>query len=105
MNDLAQHYSLLLGLNEDWLVENVDLDLEQQGVDIRLEHYAECQCCCPQCGVPRPLKDHAEERTWRHLDTMQFQNTIRARIPRSDCPERGVLNVHSCTTASISPSI
>ena len=61
MNDLAQHYSLLLGLNEDWRVKHVDLDLARQQVEIRLEYNAECRPCCPQCGVPRPLKDHAEE--------------------------------------------
>jgi len=32
----------------------------------------------------------APERTWRHLDTMQFTTLIRARTPRSDCPEHGV---------------
>lgn len=37
MHDLAQHCFLLLGLNKDWLVEQVDLDFEQQGVVIRLE--------------------------------------------------------------------
>lgn len=94
MNDLAQHYALLLGLREDWLVQSVDLDLGDQRVEIHLQHNPQANCCCPECGLPRPLKDHAEERTWRHLDTMQFQTTIKARIPRTNCPDCGVLNIH-----------
>jgi len=94
MNDFAQHYSLLLGLNEDWLIKHVDLDIARQQVEIQLEHNTQCKPCSPQCGLPRPLKNHADERIWRHLDTMQSQTTIVARIPRTNCPDCGVRNVH-----------
>jgi transposase len=94
MNDLTQHYALLLGLREDWLVQSVDLDLDALRVEIRLQHNPQCKCHCPDCGLPRPLKDHANERTWRHLDTMQFETVILARIPRTNCPDCGVLNIH-----------
>lgn len=33
------------------------------------------------------------ERTWRHLDTCQFQTLLTARLPRVDCPEHGVSQV------------
>src|SRR5207237_9640194 len=33
---------------------------------------------------------HAEERTWRHLDTCQFQTHLHAEIPRLKCPTHGV---------------
>jgi transposase len=39
-----------------------------------------------------PLYDHAEKRTWRHLDSCQFKTYLHARIPRVDCPEHGILN-------------
>lgn len=94
MNDLTQHYALLLGLKQDWLVQNVDLDLVAGRVEIQLEHNRECVCCCPECGQLRPLKDHAGERTWRHLDTMQFETVIVARTPRTNCPDCGVHNIH-----------
>ena len=94
MNDLNQHYALLLGLNTDWLVQSVDLDLEAQRVEIQLQRNADEPCCCPECGEACPLKDHTDERTWRHLDTMQFETVIKARIPRTNCPKHGVHNVH-----------
>ena len=39
------------------------------------------------------MYDFAAERTWRHLDTMQFQTIIRARAPRVNCPTHGVKTV------------
>jgi transposase len=40
-----------------------------------------------------PLYDHAEERTWRHLDSCQYQTHLHARIPRVQCGEHGVVQV------------
>ncbi|MEO5631918.1 MAG: ISL3 family transposase [Nitrospiraceae bacterium] len=40
-----------------------------------------------------PLYDHAEERTWRHLDSCQFQTHLHARIPRVECGAHGVVQV------------
>jgi len=45
---------------------------------------------CPECGKECTIADHAPERSWRHLDTMQFETRLRARVPRSDCPSCGV---------------
>jgi hypothetical protein len=30
---------------------------------------------CPECGKDCGLHDHDEERTWRHLDSCQFQTS------------------------------
>lgn len=49
---------------------------------------------CPECGRSCAIKDHREERRWRHLDTMQFQTIIKSRVPRSECPEHGVKTIH-----------
>ncbi len=93
MEDLSVHYARLLGLGEDWKVADVDLDLSSQRVTIRLERVGGSACYCPVCGEQRPLKDHAAEREWRHLDTMQFETVLVARTPRTSCPKCGVLNV------------
>jgi len=34
--------------------------------------------------------DHREERSWRHLDTMQFETLLIAEVPRVDCEKHGV---------------
>lgn len=87
MKTLAEHYGLLLGLDATWRVVDVDLSLEDQRVEIRLEPSGRPVC---GCGRTCPLHDHAPERTWRHLDTMQFETRLVARAPRTNCPECGV---------------
>lgn len=93
MDKLAEHDRLLLGLDEAWLVEDVYLDLTGREVGIRLKRNSETAACCSECGQQRPLKDHAAERQWRHLDTMQFETVLVARTPRTNCPVCGVRNV------------
>jgi transposase len=93
MNTLSEHYGMLLGLDRSWRVVDVDLSLEDMRVEIQLEHVPGASVCCPECGCQRPLKDHAPERSWRHLDTMQFETILTARIPRTDCPDCGVKTI------------
>lgn len=77
---------MLLGLAEPWSVSKVDLDLEASQVVIVVEH-SKKTLCCPDCSQRCSLKDHAKPRRWRHLDTMNFETIIEARVPRTDCPE------------------
>jgi len=48
---------------------------------------------CPLCGIDASLYDHCPERTWRHLDTMQFKTIIHSSVPRIDCPTHGVQTI------------
>lgn len=91
--ELHQHYSLLLGLVPPWVVVKVDLNIPQKLVEIDVEWPDEYMVPCPECNRDCALKDHREERRWRHLDTMQFQTIIKSRVPRSDCPEHGAKTI------------
>ena len=71
----------------------MDLQVEEQRVVIRVDHPAGCTFACPGCDQQRTLKDHAAERSWRHLDTMQFQTVLIARPPRTRCPACGIKTV------------
>ena len=92
MSDLKQHYSQVLGLGNDWEVSNVSLEMQSNRVVIDLAHIGsslscpECQCACSQA-------DQAPERQWRHLDMMQFETILRARIPRSNCTDCGIKTI------------
>jgi len=94
METLNDHYRLLLGLDEAWAVEDVNLDLPGLRVEIKLRFVAD-RCACPECGALHGRADLADERRWRHLDTMQFETVIAARIPRSRCPEHGVKTIRA----------
>jgi transposase len=89
-SELQKHYALLLGIGSPWEVKTVDLNLEAKKVEIELGWQWGAAAKCPECGRECSIHDCAPERTWRHLDTMQFTTLIRARTPRSNCPEHGV---------------
>jgi transposase len=92
METLRGRYGRLLGLDESWHVDSVDLQVEQRRVEIRLTHRGGAMPC-PECGLDCGLADHADERRWRHLDTMQFTTELVARLPRTRCPEHGVKTI------------
>jgi len=85
-------YETILGLQAPWHIARVELDTEAQRVDLWAEH-DETRWPCPECQHLLACADHAEERTWRHLDTCQFQTHLHARIPRVACPTHGVRQV------------
>jgi transposase len=89
-SELQKHYALLLGIGSPWEVKTVDLSLAAKKVEIELGWQWGAAAKCPECGRECSIHDCAPERTWRHLDTMQFMTLIRARTPRADCPEHGV---------------
>ena len=88
---VSAHYGLLLGIQSPWQVKRVELKLEAKRVDVELKHDSSAAVVCPECGRACPRYDHAPERQWRHLDVMQFMTVIRARVPRCQCPEHGVV--------------
>jgi transposase len=92
MKDLNEHYRALLELDDSWTVADVDLDLDGNQVVIRLSH-AGGRLTCPECEQTCSQADRAPERTWRHLDTMQFRTEIKAAVPRCRCKTCGVKTI------------
>ena len=94
-NELHRHYGQLLGIQAPWRVSSVDVKPDQKRIDIQVEWTPGHPVPCPECQRECRIKDHMQGRCWRHLDTMQFQTRIHARLPRADCPDHGakVVNV------------
>ena len=86
-------YQQILGLKSPWQVSDVKLSIEQQQVDVFVEHPSGTKFCCPECDESLPCYDHTAERQWRHLDSCQFKTILHARIPRVECPTHGVRQV------------
>ena len=84
-----QLYEQILGITAPWCVERVELRLTDGEVHVHLAH-GEAAWRCPECGQACPLYDHGPERTWRHLDTCQYQTLLHAAVPRTECAEHGV---------------
>lgn len=93
MNELTtEHYRALLGLDANWTVTSVEFFPTRKAVDIHIS-YCGSGFMCPKCKCDCTQADLAPQRSWRHLDTMQFATTIHASVPRSKCEECGVLTL------------
>jgi transposase len=93
MND-TDLYRQILGITVPWTITRVVLDVEQVTVHVYLDYQTDnTPLLCPECGAPAGRYDSREERSWRHLDSCQFQTFLVARVPRVQCPQHGVLTL------------
>ncbi|MEP3477827.1 MAG: transposase family protein [Fuerstiella sp.] len=92
MDSISRHYHQMVGLNDDWGIDSVDLDVAAQTLKLQLE-FVGAKVACPDCGNQCSRKDKAPERSWRHLDAMQFQTVLTARVPRAECDACGVKTI------------
>jgi len=86
-----QLYAQILGITTPWSVERVELKLDAGEVDVYLIDAGKAGWQCPECGKPCPIYDHEPLRGWRHLDTCQYRTMLYAAVPRTRCPDHGVL--------------
>jgi transposase len=86
-------YRQLLGIEAPWKVERVELSVAEQRVDVVVGHADGVRWPCPECGTALSVRDHAEERAWRHLDSCGLGTWLHARAPRVSCPAHGVRQV------------
>jgi transposase len=73
-----------LGLCEPWEIRDVKLDVEGKKVEVEVAVKAETKWA--QDGELLPIVDYTERR-WRHLDTMQLETVLVARVPRVRHPD------------------
>jgi transposase len=88
-------FTLGLGLTPPWHVVDQRLQTDQQPNELHLAVAAEpgARFPCPTCG--RLCKPHdCKDLTWRHLNFFQHACFISARVPRTDCPDHGVLRIN-----------
>lgn len=93
--DDRSFYQTVLGLPEPWVVQGVELRPADREVWVRVGPRENAALKCPECGKPAPGYDHAAERRWRHLDTMQYHTILLSRVPRVRCGVHGVRQVRT----------
>lgn len=77
----GQFFDLLLKLSDEWQVTDVTANHKSEEVKIKIAYIGK-QAECPNSLEMFNIYDHAPERTWRHLDTMQYKTYISCRLPR-----------------------
>jgi len=85
-------YAQILGVRSPWAVRGVEVSRERKEVHVRIELDAGAQLCCPECGRTAASYDR-RMRSWRHLDTCQFQTYLHCEVPRVQCAEHQVRQV------------
>jgi len=85
-----KHYGRILGLKTPWEVEEIEVKMEEVRIVIKITTKKGSKLPCPLCNKLCSKEDHLKERTWRHLNIMEFETTIKARIPRVNCKEHGI---------------
>ena len=95
-------YATILGMQAPWDVERVELRDTEQAVHVWVREQRDARFVCPECGASGPIYDQVE-RSWRHLDTCQFQTLLHAAVPRLTCPTHGVRTIHVPWAARHSP--
>jgi len=91
---LSNFFEQMLNLTKPWSVLDIQLDTENLRLTIKVSTEKGAKLPCPHCGRPCSKEDHREKRSWRHLDTMQFETTIVCRVPRINCPDHGIISVN-----------
>ena len=78
--DSTSFYSQILGITSPWKIVNVELDMVAKRVVIRVEVDRKIKWGHPETKLAASLHKWTE-RTWRHLDTCQFETLITANVP------------------------
>ena len=85
-------FTAALQLEAGWKVTECRFEGEPRQLLLKLDFEQGKRFGCPQCGKPCPIYDTSIKR-WRHLNFFQYECLLEARVPRSNCPEHGVLSV------------
>lgn len=84
MGSTEQFYEKLLGFPKEWKVTQVKVT-EQKDTTIEVHIYLEYQNeygFCTRTGEYSKIFDHRKERSWEHLDTLQYKTYLHCCIPR-----------------------
>jgi transposase len=76
----SEFYQQVLGLQSPWKVEQVELDMAAQRVVAHVGLEPGTKWGDPVTQGPAHVHQW-RQRTWRHLNTCQFETVISARVP------------------------
>jgi transposase len=81
----TEFFARALGLEKPWRVKEVKMDVGAKKVEVEIECMEKTVWAS---GAGERLHIHGwESRSWRHLDTMQFETRIHAAVPRVKHPD------------------
>jgi transposase len=82
-------FKSVLRMDGAWKITSVETDHANETVTVCVGSERGGRFPCPDCGNMCSVHDFCD-REWRTLDMGAYKCTIRARLPRTDCPKCGV---------------
>ncbi len=90
--NIKEFYGQSLGVKPPWKVTDVSIDSEKRQVQVLVECARGVPWADPETRERAEIKDW-QERTWRHLDTCEFETVITAKVPRIILKNGGTMMV------------
>jgi transposase len=87
-----QFYDQLLGFWPEWRVDEVKIEANKEEIHIHLA-FTTKEWVDKETGEVYKIFDLRTERTWKHLDTLQYSTYLYARIPRIKLPDGRVVSI------------
>lgn len=101
--DLVSFYQMMIKPPLPWKVSRVEVHPEVRRVDVWLEHVSGTLFACPVCAGSLPVYDHLRERSWRHLNSCEYETWLHAKLPRVSCEEHGTIQIKPPLSEGRSP--
>lgn len=90
----VQDLEKVLHIPEPWFIESCIFDNQNEQLDVYVEIRRGALLTCSNCRSElQPIYDIADNnRTWRHLNFMEYPCYIHAELPRTDCQNCGKIH-------------
>lgn len=86
-------FAKALRLEPPWEITKIEFREREGVINVFVDFPKGSVFCCPVCGKEVKAYDTAE-KTWRHLNFFQYACYLTVRVPRTNCPTDGILQIN-----------
>jgi len=92
MEVLESLFTKALKLESPWAIKKIDFQEGEGVIKVFVDFPRGSVFCCSACGKWAKAYD-TTEKEWRHLNFFQYACYLVVRVPRTDCPDDGILQI------------
>jgi hypothetical protein len=92
MEALESLFAKALKLESPWKITKVEFHEGGEVIKVFVDFPRGSVFSCPACGKEVKAYD-TTEKEWRHLNFFQYACYLVVRVPRTDCPDDGKLQI------------
>lgn len=92
MEGLESLFAKALKLESPWKITKIEFHEDGGDIKVFVDFPRGSVFSCPACGKEVKAYD-TTEKEWRHLNFFQYACYLVVRVPRTDCPDDGILQI------------